>query len=152
MPSTRSHSSHAVDVSPIEFDQESVMPLARKADVIVAIDGETPELLSCLERVLEFSGPDLRCLIVIGVSSSGPNLERLANIDRRVRLVLNSDHPGHVGSHNRGLMLREGDAVLLQADTFVTAGWLNELAAVARATERTACVAPLSVETRLGSV
>ena len=128
------------------------MPLARKADVIVVSDGETPELLSCLERVLEFSGPDLHRLIVIGRSSSGPNLERLAKIDRRVILVLNSNHPGHVGSHNRGLMLREGDAVLLQAETFVTAGWLHELAAVARATERTACVAPLSIWTRRGAV
>jgi glycosyltransferase involved in cell wall biosynthesis len=120
------------------------MPLARKADVIVAVDGETPVLLSGLERMLEWSGPLLHRLIVVADGSPGPELQGLTQVDPRVNLVWYSDRPGYVELYNRGLSRREGDAVLVPADTFVTAGWLSELAAVARSDERTGCASPLS--------
>ena len=120
------------------------MPLARKADVIVAVNGEAPALLSCLQRVLEFSSPELHRLIVVTDGSPGLDLQGLQKVDPRIQLMCYDDRPGYVELHNRGLRQRECDAVLLQADTFVTAGWLSELAAVARSEERTACSSPLS--------
>jgi glycosyltransferase involved in cell wall biosynthesis len=142
----------AAGASLIEFDQESVMPLARKADVIVGIDCETPALLSCLKRVLECSGPNLNCLIAVADAAPGPDLKRLTKADPRFKLAWYSDRPGNVELYNRGLSQREGDTVLLQSDTFVTAGWLEELATVAHSTERTSCAAPLSNGTAIGSI
>ena len=121
---------------------------APKADVIVSVDSDLAIALGCLQRVLEHSGPTLRRLIVI--DDHGPDsemaraLNRLAEGDGRVHLVGNSSSTlGFVGSCNRGLSAREGDAVLLGGDCIVGRDWLTELAAVAHSEERTACASPL---------
>ena len=71
-------------------------------------------------------------------------LDGLARIDSRVQVVRNSPRLAQVGSYNRGLMERQGDAVLVSSDCIVGAHWLTELLEVAHSAERTACAAPLT--------
>jgi glycosyltransferase involved in cell wall biosynthesis len=131
--------------------------LAPKADVIIMVSDDFEIVLRCLQRVLEYSGPTLRRMIVI--DDHGPEsdfaevLNRLAEGDGRVYRVGNSSHPhGFAGSCNRGLSARKGDAVLLGSDCIVSGDWLAELAAVAHSEERTACAAPLINEAGTCSV
>ena len=120
----------------------------RKADVIVAADHDGAPVLRCLDAVLERSGPILNRLIVVNDQGPGSEiareLERFAGRDRRVLIVSNTHPLGPVGSCNRGLDQRHGDAVLLAADGIVADDWLDELAAVAHSEERTACASPLT--------
>ena len=71
-------------------------------------------------------------------------LRHLTQVDSRVSVQCDSGGLGLVAAYNGGLTHREGDAVLLSASAVVTEGWLRELALVAHAEERTACVAPVS--------
>lgn len=60
-----------------------------------------------------------------------------------VEVLRNPANLGFVGTVNRGLRHSSGDVVILNSDTVVTAGWLDRLAAAARA-EDVATVTPLS--------
>jgi len=131
------------------------MSTAWKADVIVAIDREPPDVLACLESVLRFSGPILHRLILIADAALSPDvghaLENLARVDSRVSILDHADSLGYVDACNRGLSQRSGDAVILGASSLVTEGWLSELAAVAHSEERIACASPLSNRGGIGS-
>jgi glycosyltransferase involved in cell wall biosynthesis/GT2 family glycosyltransferase len=128
------------------------MLAARKADVIVAIDRNTPEALACLETVLRFSGLLLNRLIVIADGSLRADLrlavENLASVEPRLAILDLANPMGPVAACNQGLGQREGDAIILRASSLVTQGWLSELSAVAHAEERVACVSPLSAPVR----
>jgi GT2 family glycosyltransferase len=127
-----------------------------KADVVVPVYADAAMTETCLRSVLELSGDALGQLLV--VDDCGPDpamrplLRRLRDEDPRVVLLENERNLGFVGSANRGLALRGGDAVLLNSDTRVTSGWLAELLEVSRAHERVAAVVPLSNHGTLCSV
>jgi glycosyltransferase involved in cell wall biosynthesis len=127
-----------------------------KADVIVPVYGDTAMTMRCLESVLAHGGTTLRSLIIVNDCSPEADmidsLEKLAQADTRVNLLHNEQNLGFVGTCNRGLAGRAGDAVLLNSDTIVTPGWLDELAAVAHLDSRTACVSPLSNNATIYSV
>ena len=90
----------------------------------------------------------LRSLIAVVDHSPEPDMPQalasLARSDGRMRVIHNEQNVGFVATCNRGLAERRGDAVLLNSDTIVTAGWLSELAAVVHSDARTACASPLS--------
>ena len=127
---------------------ENPMADKARADVIVPVYRDTAMTVQCLESVLAHSGETLRSLIAVVDLSPEPDmgdaLAKLASSDTRMRVLHNEQNVGFVATCNRGLAERAGDAVLLNSDTIVTPGWLAELAAVAHADSRTACVSPLS--------
>jgi len=131
------------------------MSAARSADVIVAVDRDIPAALACLQSVLKFSGTLLHRLILIADAPPGAEightLEQLAKVDSRLTILHQADSPGYVHACNRGLSDREGDAVILGANSRVTEGWLSELSTVAHSEERTACAWPLSNRGKAGS-
>ena len=118
------------------------------ADVIVTADSDPPAVEHCLQSLLAHGGPHLRSLIVIDDESTDPDmalmLERLINVDPRIRVLRNSLRLGRIGSFNRGLNERVGDAVLVSSDCVASSHWLRELLAVAHSEQRTACAAPLT--------
>lgn len=128
----------------------------RRADVIVPVYRNTAMTLDCLASVLETSGRALGRLIVVNDCSPEPDLAgalaRLAERDDRTVLVNTPTNGGFIAACNLGLAHRSGDAVLLNSDTVVTEGWLEELAAVARLCDRTACASPLSNNATICSV
>jgi GT2 family glycosyltransferase len=127
-----------------------------QADVVVPVYRDTAMTIQCLESVLAHDEETLRALIVVEDNSPEPDmraaLETLSSRDARVGLIHNDVNLGFVGSCNRGLAARWGDAVLLNSDTIVTPGWLRELAEVASLDERTSCVSPLSNHASICSV
>ena len=119
-----------------------------RADIIVTADRDPTTVERCLQSLRAHSGPSLRNLIVIDNDSANPDmaemLERLVNIDSRFRIVGNLSGLGTIGSFNRGLDERKGNAVIVSTDCVAGANWLSELVAVAHSEERTACAAPLT--------
>ncbi len=119
----------------------------RKADVVIP-DGHDPaDVLRCVRAVLEHSGRALHRAIVIDGSprdsAACAAFDLLTNFGSQVEVLRISGNLGYAASCNRGLHASENDAVLLGSSSIVGPGWLHELADVASADERTACVAPV---------
>ena len=127
-----------------------------KADVIVPVGGCASGLIRCVESVLECSGRTLRRVLIVEDHSPAESLasalDDLVRLDPRIVILRNVYKLGYVGSCNRGLSERQGDAVLLRSDYVVYPNWLSELAAVAHSEERTACASPLSSSAGICSV
>jgi len=130
--------------------------MSGQADVIIPVYGNVGVTRQCVESVLEHTGPELGQLILINDRSPDPDmhpmLEELRDRDPRIVLLLNEQNLGFVGSCNRGLSLRQRDAVLLNSDTLVTPGWLPEMLRVLESNERAVAVAPLSNNATICSV
>jgi glycosyltransferase involved in cell wall biosynthesis len=127
-----------------------------KVDVVVPVYKNVPMTVDCLRSVLACSGARLGRLLVFDDRSPEPEmagaLARVAQSDARVQVVTNERNLGFVETCNAALRMRKGDVVLLNSDTVVTDGWLDELSAVAYTDERTACVSPLSNNATICSV
>ncbi len=125
--------------------------------VIVPVYDGRPQALACLRSVVRHAPGTATAfdLLVIDDASPdpelGPALEALvadaadACPSTSVRLVRNPENLGFVGTVNRGFELTSGDVVLLNADTVVTAGWLDRMVDAA-AGDDVATVTPLSNE------
>lgn len=128
----------------------------KTVDVVVPVYRDVDMTRDCLLSVLAHSGPRLGRLLVINDRSPDvgmqPMLEQLRWSHPQVRVLENQQNLGFVASVNRGLALREGDLVVLNSDTRVTAGWLDELVAVLAEDSRIAAVSPLSNNATLCSV
>ena len=85
----------------------------------------------CLQSVLANSDGDGFELIVVDNGSTDGTaayLARLAELDARVRVLLNGANMGFAPACNQGLGLASGDhLVLLNNDTMVAPGWLDGL-------------------------
>ena len=119
-----------------------------RADVVVQADGDPTQIEKCLQGVLLYSGQTLRTLVVVKGLPASPIvsavLERLEQTDPRIHIVDHGPAAANVGSLNRGLAERAGDAVILEPDCVVGPGWLAGLGAVAYSEPRTACAIPLT--------
>ncbi len=116
-------------------------------DVVVVVRGYTAMTLRCLESLLLHGGAFLGRLIVVETPTSCRErfLEEIANLteDHRVRLLRPSSPTCEVEAYNHGIEQRDGDVVVLQPDTRITPGFLEELSSVAHSACRTACTVPL---------
>jgi GT2 family glycosyltransferase len=98
--------------------------------VIVPVFNALAALERCL-RSLEAHAADASLLLIDDASSdarvSALLCDFVARDPARRRLIVNPKNRGFVHSVNRGLAESEGDVVLLNSDTVVTAGWLESL-------------------------
>ncbi|MCY1022013.1 glycosyltransferase [Pyxidicoccus sp. MSG2] len=128
----------------------------RRADVVIPIYADVEVTRACIDSVLRHSGESLRSLILVNDCSPDPDmypmLRTLRATDPRVVLLENDVNLGFVGTCNRGLAIRGGDVVLLNSDTRVTEGWLEELLGVAYLNDRICAVVPLSNNATICSV
>ncbi len=128
----------------------------RSADVVVPVYADVERTRECLDSVLDHSGDALERLIIVDDRGPEPTmgtlLEEVRRRDDRVRLLRNEENLGFVRSANRGLSIRRTDAVVLNSDTRVTPGWLEEMLGVAYESDRIAAVVPLSNNATLCSV
>ncbi|PYS24316.1 MAG: glycosyl transferase family 1 [Acidobacteria bacterium] len=85
----------------------------------------------CLESVMRNTDyPNYEIVVVDNHSSDGTPayLQKLANRDRRVKIVLNSDNRGFPRAVNQGIAASSGERlVVLNNDTIVSRGWLGRL-------------------------
>lgn len=131
----------------------SVRPVPRgrlrrlAADIVVPGHEGLSQTLACLDSVL-VTLPRGSRLIVVDDASRDPDL--VAALDglarsRRIRLIRNKRNLGFAASANIGLQSARGhDVVLLNSDTLVATGWLDDLRAVAYSAPDIGTVTPLS--------
>lgn len=125
-------------------------------DVVVPVFRDVGGTRDCLEAVLATNDGLLARLIVIDDRGDDPEMNPMLREFRarrpEVRLLENERNLGFVASANRGLLLHQGDVVVLNSDTVPAEGWLRELAAVFESDARIAAVSPLSNNGTLCSV
>ena len=105
-----------------------------KCDIIIAVWNEPEATRNCLERVIKYTDLPYR-LIIIDNGSGNETAQYLDSLKDRIKdllLVRNKENLGYVQAINQGLKLSNADYVcLLNNDTLVTDGWLNEMIAIA---------------------
>jgi GT2 family glycosyltransferase/glycosyltransferase involved in cell wall biosynthesis len=105
--------------------------------IVVPVYRGVDEVRRCIESVVRHTaaGAVAAELVLIDDASPEPEVSALlvevaaAPPDHLpVTLLVNDENLGFVGTVNRGLRRAAGDVVVLNADTVVTAGWLDRLA------------------------
>ncbi len=116
-------------------------------DVVVAVHGGTAHTLACLDSVLASLSRPSRPIVI---DDASPEPELVAALDalarrRRITLIRNTRNLGFATSANVGVRAAAGrDVVLLNSDTLVGPGWLEELRGVAYSAGDIGTVTPLS--------
>ena len=100
--------------------------------IIVPVFNAFEKLLACLDSVSRTVPSDARVLIIDDASTDErvrPFLQSWVNEAKNTRGLLKQDlNRGFVATVNRGMRRAESDLVLLNSDTEVTNGWLQNLA------------------------
>jgi GT2 family glycosyltransferase len=119
----------------------------RPVDIVVPVHGGTAHVRACLDSVLATLKRPAR-LIVIDDASRDPDLVRMLDrmaARKQVTLVRNARNLGFAASANIGMRASNGnDVVLLNSDTLVPPGWLEDLRDIAYSASDIGTVTPLS--------
>jgi GT2 family glycosyltransferase len=116
-------------------------------DIIIPVHGGERVVDACLDSVLSTLPPVARVIVVDDASPEPALAQTLSALARqkRIRLIRNSRNMGFAASVNVGLRATAAhDVVLLNSDTLVPPGWLDELRAVAYGAPDIGTVTPLS--------
>src|SRR5205807_928446 len=102
----------------------------------------------CVESVLRHATGDMRLVLIDDASPDAGiagDLREFAARDPRVVVLTNEKNLGFVGTANRGMRYAESrDVLLLNSDTEVFAGFLDQLRSTAYADEQTGIATPFS--------
>lgn len=115
--------------------------------IVIPVHGDCAATLACLDSVRASVGD---AVPVIVVDDATPDPVLAAELDRRaqegaIRLVRHARRLGFPQSANDGMRAAAGhDVVLLNSDTLVAGGWLEELADIAYGAADIGTVTPLS--------
>ena len=125
--------------------------------IVVPVHGAPEELDRCLASVGAATALDLYPLLLVVDGPQATAVERV--LERRLpglkgaRLFRTARRSGFAAAVNRGIEELAGrDALLLNSDVEVTAGWLERLRAAASSAPRIASVTPLTNHGTLASV
>ncbi len=119
----------------------------RNVGIVIPVYGGERVVNACLDSVLSTLPPAARVIVVDDASPEPALAEALSALARqkRIRLIRNSHNLGFAASVNCGLRAAAGhDVVLLNSDTIVPPGWLDELRTIAYSAPDTGTVTPLS--------
>ncbi len=136
--------------SGVERTGPAVSAPSRPVAVVVPVFGQPALLAACLDSVLRTVPRDCRVIVVDDASPDEETQAMLAGFaGRRVRLIRHAENRGFPASSNTGLraalaLRRRHDVVLLNSDTEVTAGWLQELRGLIHADGSAGTATPMS--------
>lgn len=125
----------------------AVPPCRAGAAIVIPVYGNRAGTLACLASVLASVGGEVP---VIVVDDATPDPVLAAELDRRahagtIRLIRHARRQGFPQSANDGMRAAAGqDVVLLNSDTLVAGGWLEEMADIAYGAADIGTVTPLS--------
>ena len=126
------------------------MTSAARLTVVVPVYDGLDDLRRCLESVRRHRDGLTTEFDLLLVDDAGPDPRVAALLDEFVadepattRLLRHERNRGFVASVNEGFAATGGDVVLLNADTVVTAGWLDQMVAASREPD-VATVTPLT--------
>lgn len=119
--------------------------------VIIPIYKGIEDTVLCLESVIRHAPSVAAPFEMVLIDDASPELDLRKLVDTfaashreiPIRALHNERNLGFVATTNLGLRSTKGDAVLLNSDTVVTAGWLDRLAAAASLPD-VATVTPLT--------
>src|ERR1051325_1848133 len=121
---------------------------AGPVDVVVPVHGAHAEFECCLASASTRTALARHRLVVFldgpGQQRARDAVERAAAPGRAVVLLENASVAGLVASINRGIPLARHDVVLLNSDTVVTRGWVEQLQAAAFSSSGIATATPFS--------
>jgi GT2 family glycosyltransferase/glycosyltransferase involved in cell wall biosynthesis len=124
-----------------------VAPLPDTVTVVLPVYRGVAETRACIDSVLAAHNETRLRLLVVDDAAPEPALRKyLASLEgvARVRVLSNERNLGFVGSVARGMAAAADDVVLLNSDTLVTDGWLDDLGAHASSAEWIGTVTPFS--------
>ena len=124
---------------------------------VIPVFGPSPDLERCLASVVAHTDLSRHRLLVVGDGPFEPEVRRLAEgvtagRQGSVRLLERPAREGFPAAANAGIREAEGDVVLLNSDTEVTAGWLRKLAEAAHRRPLVASATPFSNNATLCSL
>lgn len=120
---------------------------AAGASVVVPIHGAPEALERCLRSLFTHGDWSRHRLILVADGAQPAAVEtQLAASDTRagVELLRQPERRGYVAAANRGIAAAGGDVILLNSDTRVTAGWIENLHAAAHSAPDVASATPWS--------
>jgi GT2 family glycosyltransferase/2-polyprenyl-3-methyl-5-hydroxy-6-metoxy-1,4-benzoquinol methylase len=128
----------------------------RGVDVVVPVYNAREFTSRCVESALRHGTGDVR-FVLINDKSTDPAIEddlrAFARRDGRVIVLSNESNLGFVGTANRGMKHAAGrDVLLLNSDTEVAAGYLDQLRDAAYASADTGIVTPFSNNATIFSI
>jgi GT2 family glycosyltransferase len=123
----------------------------RMIDIIIPVFNAHRDAIVCLESVLKNTRAGTARITLIDDASTDPRVgEWLEELEKKsvcplpLTILRNPENLGFVGTVNRAMALSDHDVVLLNSDTLVTPGWLDQLVACADNDPQTATVTPFS--------
>ena len=100
--------------------------------IIIPVFNAFDKLEACLESIARTVGSDTRVLLIDDASTDTrirPLLQSwVKEAGQARRLLVHANNRGFVATANHGMRLADSDVVLLNSDTEVTRGWLQNLA------------------------
>ena len=116
--------------------------------VIVPVYGDYDATRICLTTLLdELNSYHHRAILVDDATPDARIAQYLTELrtESRIDVLINARNLGFVGTVNRALEhIKQGDVILLNADTIVPPGFINRLAAAAQSSPNIGTVTPLS--------
>jgi len=129
-------------------------PRTRGIDIIVPVYNALEDLKLCVQSILRHTDLSLDRLLLVDDKSPDPQVgEYLSQVDHPGIVILrNQENLGFSGTVNRGMSYSDRDVILLNADTVVTAHWVDKIVACAYSDGAIGTVTPFSNNATLCSV
>lgn len=123
-------------------------------DIIVPVYNALEHLRVCVSSIQEHTDLRLDRLILIDDCSPDQKVSEYLNSLEQPGIVVlhNEENLGFSGTINRGLQYSQRDVLLLNADTIVTAGWIDKMLRCAYSDPAIATVTPFSNNATLCSI
>jgi GT2 family glycosyltransferase len=119
---------------------------AQTVDIVVCVHNALEDVNACLESVAKYD--DGRCrLIIVDDGSAAPTRDFLRHYasGKDIQLIRNEQAGGYTIAANQGMKAATGDfVILLNSDTIVTRGWVDNLVVCANSRPSLGLVGPLS--------
>ncbi|HWQ84844.1 MAG TPA: glycosyltransferase [Anaerolineales bacterium] len=137
--------SQSFEVPPIQ-DRPTPGPHTAQIDIIICVHNALEDVKRCLQSVVTHSTLPYH-LILVDDGSQPETRDYLAafSLQYASLLLRNETARGYTFAANQGLQAAQGDfSVLLNSDTIVTPGWLDQMTACALSDDKIGVVGPLS--------
>ncbi|MDX8389745.1 MAG: glycosyltransferase [Mariprofundaceae bacterium] len=117
--------------------------------IIIPVYNAHDDLIRCIESVRRHGLGSRGRLTLIDDASTDDNIRQLfarlkAENNPNIQLLKNDNNVGFVGTVNRGLSLSTDDVILLNSDTIVTHGWLENIQLCADSDQQIGTITPFS--------
>ncbi len=115
-----------------------------KTSIVILTINQLEYTQQCLDSIRQFTSPGTYEIIIVDNASNDGTQDWLVK-QSDLKVVLNSENFGFPKGCNQGIEIATGDAVLLlNNDTVVTKGWLNNLLACLQSDESVGAVGPIT--------